>query len=436
MGSIRRDFSIEGCAEIRGIIHETQDEDQWGICDWFDDIFCKDELDINNYIDNINEYRRHMIDKHDMDLQEFEKILNRVRELDISYATRLSEIDNSMMALDRKINKVTAMISGAGLSLETVKYSELVRGFNSEYEKSIIEMNEKIEAERESVEEKWYEDVLNFLLGTGTTILVDNMEVGFDVVGTILNLLPGDTDYTEVGDEAIENLDNWIVENWVTDEEAYYKGKAAGNLAGVIEVGVFLISAIEKLGKGISSFGGVAAVADGPLIIGDSVLATGLVVTGVATAGTAGLAMLSERARNKQSENLAKADEARGDKLREKVEELDGVTEGVSNPNEFNFSNEKKLNKHFEKHVLKQGEFGDITKDEYLGLANKFINSSGDDVLSKVASNGDILKLNLKTNEFSIVTKDGVIRTYHKLNPDIHGYKSNLDYWNAPDCNY
>ena len=42
------------------------------------------------------------------------------------------------------------------------------------------------------------------------------------------------------------NLDNWIVENWVTDEEAYYKGKAAGNLAGVIEVGVFLISAIEK----------------------------------------------------------------------------------------------------------------------------------------------------------------------------------------------
>ena len=67
-----------------------------------------------------------------------------------------------------------------------------------------------------------------------------------------------------------------------------------------------------------------AAVADGPLIIGDSVLATGLVVTGIATAGTAGLAMLAERARNKQSENLAKADEARGDKLREKAEELYG----------------------------------------------------------------------------------------------------------------
>ena len=112
------------------------------------------------------------------------------------------------------------------------------------------------------------------------------------------------------------------------------------------------------------------------------------------------------------------------------------ITEGGSNCNKFNFSNEKKLDKHFEKHVIKQGEFGDITKDEYLKLANDFIGSSGKNVLSRTASNGDILKFNIETNEFSIVTKEGVIRTYHKLNPEIHGKGSNLDYWNSPDCNY
>ncbi len=111
-------------------------------------------------------------------------------------------------------------------------------------------------------------------------------------------------------------------------------------------------------------------------------------------------------------------------------------TEGVGNRNKFNFSNEKKFDKHFDKHVIKQGEFGNITKDDYLKLANEFIDSSGKNVLSRTASNGDILKFNTKTNEFSIVTKDGVIRTYHKLNPQIHGKGTNLDYWNSPDCNY
>ncbi|MDU1937864.1 hypothetical protein [Clostridium sp.] len=111
-------------------------------------------------------------------------------------------------------------------------------------------------------------------------------------------------------------------------------------------------------------------------------------------------------------------------------------TEGVGNSNKFNFGNEKKFDKHFDKHVIKQGEFGNITKDDYLKLANEFIDSSGKNILSRTASNGDILKFNNKTNEFSIVTKDGVVRTYHKLNPQIHGKGTNLDYWNSPDCNY
>ncbi|MGG7179466.1 hypothetical protein ACQPU1_18025, partial [Clostridium paraputrificum] len=112
------------------------------------------------------------------------------------------------------------------------------------------------------------------------------------------------------------------------------------------------------------------------------------------------------------------------------------ITEGVGNRNKFNFGNEKKFDKHFDKHVIKQGEFGNITKDDYLKLANEFIDSSGKNVLSRTASNGDILKFNNKTNEFSIVTKDGVVRTYHKLDPQIHGKGTNLDYWNSPDCNY
>jgi filamentous hemagglutinin len=38
---------------------------------------------------------------------------------------------------------------------------------------------------------------------------------------------------------------------------------------------------------------------------------------------------------------------------------------------------------------------------------------------------------NPSTNEFAVVTSNGIIRTYFKPDPAIHGYKTNLDYYNA-----
>ena len=112
---------------------------------------------------------------------------------------------------------------------------------------------------------------------------------------------------------------------------------------------------------------------------------------------------------------------------------MNGTVKPRINTPEYNFENIKKYYKHYNKHKV---EFGNITEFEYLQKANNFINSSGKNVLSRTASNGDILQFNTKTNEFSIVTKEGIIRTYHKLNPEIHKQGTNLDYWNGPDCNY
>lgn len=76
-----------------------------------------------------------------------------------------------------------------------------------------------------------------------------------------------------------------------------------------------------------------------------------------------------------------------------------------------NFKTEDLLDSHYKKH---KGEFGDITKEEYLKGANDLINSSGDDILTKVRNNGDELFYNTKTNEFVVKTKDGFLRTYFK----------------------
>ncbi|HBV98040.1 MAG: hypothetical protein JL50_00965 [Peptococcaceae bacterium BICA1-7] len=67
---------------------------------------------------------------------------------------------------------------------------------------------------------------------------------------------------------------------------------------------------------------------------------------------------------------------------------------------------------HFAKHA---GEFGNITKEQYLKGAQNLINSKpGGDILSKVRPNGDTIFYNKATNEFAVKANDGAIRTYFK----------------------
>ncbi|WP_245683840.1 hypothetical protein [Vulcanibacillus modesticaldus] len=97
---------------------------------------------------------------------------------------------------------------------------------------------------------------------------------------------------------------------------------------------------------------------------------------------------------------------------------------GIGNFENANFASYKLLRSHYNKHVLKQKEFGNIKMDEYLKGARKLINSKLDgNILTKTRSNGDILFYNKSTNEFAVVTKDGVIRTYFKPKEGIEYFK-------------
>jgi pyocin large subunit-like protein len=51
--------------------------------------------------------------------------------------------------------------------------------------------------------------------------------------------------------------------------------------------------------------------------------------------------------------------------------------------------------------------------------------------LEKTRTNGDIVRFNPVTNEFGVARADGVIRTYFKPDPAVHGFPTNLDYFKA-----
>lgn len=86
----------------------------------------------------------------------------------------------------------------------------------------------------------------------------------------------------------------------------------------------------------------------------------------------------------------------------------------------YYFRSEKLFDSHYEKHGA---EFGDITQDEYLDLANELINAEGDNILHKTEKeDGDFLYYDTETNEFLVLSTDGYIRTFFKPS-------AGLDYW-------
>ncbi len=69
------------------------------------------------------------------------------------------------------------------------------------------------------------------------------------------------------------------------------------------------------------------------------------------------------------------------------------------------------LDIHFEKHAAEWGA-GNITKTSYLNRARNLLESApGGDILGHTRPSGDILRYNVRTNEFAVGTADGTIRT-------------------------
>jgi len=114
---------------------------------------------------------------------------------------------------------------------------------------------------------------------------------------------------------------------------------------------------------------------------------------------------------------------------------------GATNPSSSNegpsetarFSSEDLLDGHFEDHG---SDFGATTTSEYEQQASDFLtNPENPDILefSRVRGYraGDTVRFNPETDEFGVISPDGTIRTYYRPNPNLHGFATNLDYFNS-----
>ena len=87
----------------------------------------------------------------------------------------------------------------------------------------------------------------------------------------------------------------------------------------------------------------------------------------------------------------------------------------------YSFRSKKLFDQHFQKHG---SEFGDITQEEYLRLANDLLNSDSHTVLHKTEKeDGDDVFFDTATGYFLVLSTDGYIRTFFV--PD-----KGIDYFN------
>ena len=88
---------------------------------------------------------------------------------------------------------------------------------------------------------------------------------------------------------------------------------------------------------------------------------------------------------------------------------------------QYSFRSKKLFESHFGKHG---SEFGSITKEEYLKLANDLLNSDSPSVLHKTEKeDGDYVYFDTETGYFLVLSTDGYIRTF--FIPD-----KGIDYYN------
>ncbi|EPE4188312.1 hemagglutinin repeat-containing protein [Yersinia enterocolitica] len=84
---------------------------------------------------------------------------------------------------------------------------------------------------------------------------------------------------------------------------------------------------------------------------------------------------------------------------------------------------------HWDKHKREFPEFQN--SKQYVEAAHSFVNNPPPGTLVKVRPNGETVYYNPATNTFAVKRVDNVPRTMFKPDPADHGYKSNLDYFNA-----
>ena len=92
-GLVRYNEKVNKLGDDLRELYETirvnvDEEEQWKVFDFVEDFFME-ELEIGDYINDINSYHLHMFDKHDVTTKKLDVIVEKVGKVDANYAAQI-----------------------------------------------------------------------------------------------------------------------------------------------------------------------------------------------------------------------------------------------------------------------------------------------------------------------------------------------------------
>ena len=119
-----RDFSQKTVQELYETIRVNVDEEeQWKVFDFAEDFFME-ELEIGDYISDINSYHLHMFDKHDVTTKKLDVIVEKVGKVDANYAAQIEGYCGLLGEYGKKFETVCAMLALDLIGVKVFRYSD------------------------------------------------------------------------------------------------------------------------------------------------------------------------------------------------------------------------------------------------------------------------------------------------------------------------
>ena len=86
------------------------EEEQWKVFDFVEDFFME-ELEIGDYISDINSYHLHMFAKHDVTTKKLDVIVEKAGKVDANYAAQIEGYCSLLGEYGKKFETVCAMLA-------------------------------------------------------------------------------------------------------------------------------------------------------------------------------------------------------------------------------------------------------------------------------------------------------------------------------------
>ena len=193
-----RDFSQKTVQELYETIRVNVDEEeQWKVFDFAEDFFME-ELEIGDYINDINSYHLHMFDKHDVTTKKFDAIVEKAGKVDANYAAQIEGYCSLLGEYGKKFEAVCAMLQPEKLRLSPDKYREKLEGINTGYQnaKDTHEQEQSdYEAELYEIETVWYKKMLDkaedYLIRSAECVVLGNFTDEVTVLGVGVQIVLG-----------------------------------------------------------------------------------------------------------------------------------------------------------------------------------------------------------------------------------------------------